>query len=227
MTHAWSWGAMFIPKLDDKSPANSYLSCSKVVVEGKRNLKDYDLNIVIDRSTKTIRIGQIQFPTMEEIVDADWLAEDGLISHITWYTTFKVLEDSSEYSWDLESLLRDKYYLWSIKSNKRYPEPIIGNYSPYIHREYSKWILDRISLKLKYYPRVAGWKNHESWTCKLIEDEKSYRKYLLRTYHSETEKSNRQFAERKEEKNQRAKQERIKKDQINREKIARKEKEKI
>jgi len=34
MTHAWSWGAMFIPKLDDKSPANSYLSCSKVVVEG-------------------------------------------------------------------------------------------------------------------------------------------------------------------------------------------------
>jgi len=229
MVHAWSWDSMFIPKLDDKSPINSYLSCSKVVFEGKRNLEDYELNIVIDKKTKTIRMGQILFPSVENLSDADWIEEDGFISHFTWYTTFNVLENSSEYSWNLESLMRDKYYVWSVKSNERYPEPIIGNYSPYTHRWKSEWILDRISLKLKYYPRLntRDWQNHESWNCKLLEDDEDYRKYLLRTYHSETEKSDRRFAEMEEEKNRKIKQEQIKKDQINREKIERKKKEKI
>ena len=184
---------MFVPKLNDKSPENVYLSCSKVVVEEKRNFnKDYNLNIVIDRSTKTIRIGNVGFPLMEEIADADWLAEDGFISHITWYTTYQVLEDSSEYRWDLDSLLRDKYYVWPIKSNERYPDPIIGKYSPYGSEKSSYWLLDRISLKLKYFPRtnLRKWENYKSWTCKLLEDEKVYKNYLLTTYYSETEASN-------------------------------------
>ena len=71
MVHAWSWDSMFIPKLDDKSPINSYLSCSKVVFEGKRNLEDYELNIVIDKMEKDL------MPNLREnIVDDFYLTPD-------------------------------------------------------------------------------------------------------------------------------------------------------
>jgi hypothetical protein len=235
IVNAWPWDSFFVPKIDDTSPENIYLSCTKIKKIGSQKISQHpqwqdDIDLVIDKTSKKIRVGKVHFPLIEK--DIPWALTDGFISHETWYTSFDIDDESSKFIWNASLLLSEKSYIWSIKSSDKYLSPITTVTHPYGYKGGERnhyWTLNRINLDLKRYQEI-GYKRFsypDLWQCEILENHEKYRQFLLEKHEQVRKKqqiSSQQYRAKEELK---AEKERIEREKKQKEKEARKAMEKI